>query len=339
MKKIILGLPQTFSLYKLIKRNLEFQGFEVIDISFPNHKFQYKNNSERIINFFRKTFLGDKHYKNSLIFRPFKKTISKKLTNITTPVDHALLIRADIYPKSIIKLVQSKSKKMVSYHWDGLDRFPQIYDYIKYFDRFFVFDQSDRNKVTLPLFTTTNFAFDFDNTELAINTEYDIFYIGSYNEERMHWIHKFLKTTKPLNQKLKFFIHYTNEGDNIKLLDPNITYINKHISFDENLSYVKNSKVILDLLNQTHNGLSFRIFEALFYNKKIITNNLTIQKYDFYHPNNIYIWTGRNLDGYEEFLKAPLFEIPCKLKEKYSFKNWINYILNIEPYTAIELPD
>ena len=108
MKTIILGLPQTFSLYNSIKKNLEFLGFEVIDISYPNHNFTYKNKIDRIVNTFRKVFLRDKHYKNKLIFAPHKKNVEQTLKDIEIKADFALLIRADIYPLEILNLIKKK---------------------------------------------------------------------------------------------------------------------------------------------------------------------------------------------------------------------------------------
>ena len=61
-KKLILGMPRTFSTYKVIIDRLEQLGYEVIDISYDNDVFKYKNLWDRFINLVRKisfiTFLG-----------------------------------------------------------------------------------------------------------------------------------------------------------------------------------------------------------------------------------------------------------------------------------------
>ena len=51
--------------------------------------------------------------------------------------------------------------------------------------------------------------------------------------------------------------------------------------------YYKQTKVIVDLVRQNQTGVSFRIFEAMAFEKKVITSNKNIVEYDFYNPANI----------------------------------------------------
>ena len=53
---------------------------------------------------------------------------------------------------------------------------------------------------------------------------------------------------------------------------------------------------------------------------------------------DVIIWNGQDFNGIEEFLQLPYYEIDATIREKYSFKNWIRYVLDIEPYQAITLP-
>ena len=94
---------------------------------------------------------------------------------------------------------------------------------------------------------------------------------------------------------------------------------------------------MVDFKTPIHNGLSFRAFEALGYQKKLITTNENIKKYDFYHPDNVFVWDGKDKNGLEEFIQRPYFKIDCAIREKYGFKNWIHYVLNIRPYQSISL--
>lgn len=50
------------------------------------------------------------------------------------------------------------------------------------------------------------------------------------------------------------------------------------------------------------------------------------------------MWDGKTFDGIDEFLATPYHELAPEIYEKYSFSNWIRYILNIEPHHKIELP-
>ena len=162
---LILGLPQGLGTNTLFVQNLEKSGINTIDISYTEHEFKYKNWREKTVNFFRKVFLNDKEYKNKLKFERHGQHVIDKLNAITTPVEYALLIRADIYPKSVLKQIREKSKTLIGYQWDGLHRFPAIYQYLDLFNRFYVFDKKDlkyKNHTFLPL---TNFYFELKNDQ------------------------------------------------------------------------------------------------------------------------------------------------------------------------------
>ena len=110
------------------------------------------------------------------------------------------------------------------------------------------------------------------------------------------------------------------------------------ISYQQNLDYARSSRILADFVISTHKGLSLRTFEAIGYRKKLITTNAEVKKYDFYHPSNIFIWGGETLDGLDEFIASPYQEIDPAIREKYSFGNWIRYVLNIRPHQPITLP-
>ena len=114
-----------------------------------------------------------------------------------------------------------------------------------------------------------------------------------------------------------------------------INYLTEHFSFDRNLQHVKKARVLVDFLNPKHRGLSLRVFEALCYDKKLVTTNDSIAEYDFYHPDNILIWDGVDLSGLAAFLAKPYHALDADIKAKYGFESWIRYGLDIEPYQAI----
>ena len=77
-------------------------------------------------------------------------------------------------------------------------------------------------------------------------------------------------------------------------------------------------------------GLSFRVFEAMSLEKKIITDNESIKTYDFYNPNNILILNKNitNLD--RSFFESPYQSIPEDVYEKYTLDSWINKVFGLD---------
>ncbi len=53
------------------------------------------------------------------------------------------------------------------------------------------------------------------------------------------------------------------------------------MSLDEVGDLIRRSEILIDIVRPGHAGLSFRFFDALFYRKKIITNNPSVMNYDF----------------------------------------------------------
>jgi hypothetical protein len=103
---------------------------------------------------------------------------------------------------------------------------------------------------------------------------------------------------------------------------------------------VADSKCIIDLHHDSvHSGLSFRTFEALGFNKKLITTNPIIKDYDFYDDQNIFFADETtDFSNINDFLNSDYKEIDPIIKNKYSFSNWIKYILEIDDNTPIEIP-
>lgn len=336
-KTIILGLPNNFDIGNLIKENLSSLGFNIIDVSYPEHISRKFTKKQKRTYKLRKILLNDKNYKSVLKFNPYRSEIERKINEIEQPVDYCLLIRADIYPIDFIQLLKQKSKLLVSYHWDGLHRFPAIKKLIPLFDRFFVFDANDLKTKHQNILPATNFYFDiFDAT--PVKKEYDLFFMGSCIKSRMPIILNFLNCLKAEALKRKFLIYSSCNKEQNTYKREDIVFFNKHISYKENIELLNKSNIVVDFLNGTHKGLSFRTFEAIQFDKKLITNNPTIVNYDFFHPNNFFYWNGNNNDELIEFCKLPFSPMDEKLKEKYSFSNWISYILNQKGHQAIDLP-
>lgn len=81
------------------------------------------------------------------------------------------------------------------------------------------------------------------------------------------------------------------------------------ISYDEILKIVAQSKVIIDLTQEKQSGLTLRPLEAIFFKKKLITNNVNIEKCRFYNKNNIYVIDTENIQIPITFFSSPYEEI------------------------------
>ena len=334
-KSIILALPEDVGLSDLIAKNFEYHGFDVI--YYRRQPYKYQRPTERTANFFRKNIFGDKSYKNRQQDKKALEKLNYDIMQRNTKIDYALFIRPDTFSIDFIKKIKSHVNKTIGYQWDGLDRFPDIFTRIKIFNDFYVFDSKDiLNYPEYDLKLTTNFYFDIDQNPILIKNKAKkvIYFVGAHLPQRISAINQFIKSADKLNLQIKFLIGLKRRRRRNKLLYNSecINFIRKNIDYSENLSNVKNSDILIDFVNNVHSGLSFRVFESIFYQKKLITNNTEVAKYDLYHEDNIYIWDGDeiNIDSLKSFLNKPYHILPSEVSNKYSFKTWYSSVLGID---------
>jgi len=337
---ILLGMPPDNGIFHLIETNLKYHGFNVINIVDDGSQFQYPSFYDWAQTKFRQLALRDKQAKQRLRLSQLHTQIADLLLR-NEQIDYALFIRADIYSEDILHLIRQHIRfNMVNYQWDGMNRYPNIKTRIPLFDRFYIFDPDDICAKFLP---NTNFYFDYD-LKLPLENNNDTFYFtGSHLPGRELLIHNFNSSARKKGWNLNFHIYCGSKRQhnfsNYKKLYPNnINIISHNISFLENLKNARRAKALVDLKAPDHNGLSFRIFESIGYQKKLITTNHNVKKYDFYHPNNIFIWDGIQFNGIDNFLETPYYPIDTTIREKYGFLNWIRYTLDLPPYQPINLP-
>lgn len=344
MEKItlLLGMPRVNAIYREIIADLNAHGFEVVDFSYEEHlRVQYLSWFHRLKTKWRQYVLRDNKAKllakSEAVWHRIRPELERRKA-----VDYALFIRGDIYHPRMLQKIRSYVRcGMLNYQWDGMDRFPLIWDCLADFDKCYVFDGADLNKASGILFPATNFY--FDHIDTAAEETSDFYFLGAHVPGRDDVIRQFAEQAGRLDWKLDFNIvcYQEKEMSVAREVYPaeSIHLRLNPFSFAENLAAVQRAKVLVDFKTPAHNGLSFRVFEALGYRKKLITTNTEVEKYDFYHPDNIFIWDGCSFDGIDDFLKRPCYELDAAIREKYSFGNWIRYILDLPPYLPIGLPE
>lgn len=103
---------------------------------------------------------------------------------------------------------------------------------------------------------------------------------------------------------------------------------NEYLTYEQYLKIAKQSNCLLDLVSSENYGLTLRPVEALFLNKKVITNFEGITKEELFSPNWVY-QLENGFSGLSDFVKGnALFDTRDKIKEKYSCNGWLNEIIN-----------
>ena len=98
------------------------------------------------------------------------------------------------------------------------------------------------------------------------------------------------------------------------------------VDYQEYLSVVMDSKCVVDVVPDRICGLTLRPLEALFYEKKLITNYEDIVNYDFYRKENIFVIGKDNMDKMAEFVNGPYKKIDEKIINYYCYEKWLKRI-------------
>ena len=95
------------------------------------------------------------------------------------------------------------------------------------------------------------------------------------------------------------------------------------VSYEDNITFLLSCRCIVEILQSSQAGLTMRPLEALFYRKKLLTNNVRIKEYDFYRKENIFIIGVDSWNGLSDFLFSPYVEVPTKIVDRYTIEGWI----------------
>lgn len=160
-------------------------------------------------------------------------------------------------------------------------------------------------------------------SNFEVEDEYDICFIGNDRgrESKLREIAIYCKKAK---LKTAFYMKksglpaYTDE-------ETEIHYIEQNMPYEKVLDIVKKSRCVLELIVETNRTCSLRVQEAVIYNKKILTDNLSVNKMPCCED-------GKNVSFFEKaedidvnFLKDNK-KVNYNYHEEYSLENWLKKI-------------
>lgn len=319
--KICLISFDFFSFDQNIALELKRRNIETHHIDISKYKYNYPNFLSKLNNFINKTF-----FKKNIKKIELEKDILRRLEKLGHH-DIILIMRPDQITIPTHLQIKAHTDKYITYIYDSSRRF-SINHLIKenIFDDIYSFDLSDCKKFGLKFITNYIYS---EKKEIipASQTDNSIFIILSI-DERLHLLNKIANYLSDNAIKYKFIIIGKRKPKNI---NPNIIYTSQPIFQEDLKNDLENFSIYLDLVRKGHNGLSFRIFEALAMQKKIITTNKSIRKYDFYTPNNILILDDKNPIAINpDFFNTPYEPLSDEIYHKYTIENWVKTVFNLE---------
>jgi hypothetical protein len=309
-----------------IANKLKEKGIDATHINMG--AYRYKNFSEKAYNAFSKIFLNKniKHVKR-------QEHVLEYLDKIG-PQDQILILNPHTLDYQTIEKIKPYTERLITYLYDNLSRYP-VEDKLSLFDKVYSFE--DKDVLNHGFEKITNYNYLSSTPQPSLRTELDIFYITSFDKRRIKILKKIVAKLTQLHIKSKIVIvgkqvwkeklnHYISNNSSFN----EVLLLKKPIGIDEVLNEYANSNVTLDLIRDGQEGLSFRVFEAMALEKKIITDNPSIVHYDFYDPQNI-LYLDKNLSNLDaSFFQSSYKSLPREVFKKYTLDNWVETLFSLK---------
>lgn len=284
----------------------------------------YENFGERLTNLFSKVFLG-----KNLKYQKRQKFVIEQLDKLGHQ-DQILVLNADTFDHSTLEYMKKCTNRFITFLYDNLDRCP-VQDKLHFFDKIYSFDDKDIEKHGFERLTNYNYL-PFLSQEKQ-NLSEDALYITSYDKKRIKQLDILSQKFEELRLKFDLYVIGKKSWKN-QLMKPfsknKIVFTRKRINHENLPEFYKRTKVILDLMRENQYGLSFRVFEAMALEKKIITDNEKIKNYDFYNLNNILVLNKDFSNITKEFFETPYQSLPEEIYKKYTLEKWVERVFNLE---------
>ena len=284
----------------------------------------YENFGERLTNLFSKVFFG-----KNLKYQKRQKFVIEQLDKLGYQ-DQILVLNADTFDHSTLEYMKKSTNRFITFLYDNLDRCP-VQDKLHFFDKIYSFDDKDIEKHGFERLTNYNYL-PFLSQEKQ-NPSEDALYITSYDKKRIKQLDILSQKFEELRLKFDLYVIGKKSWKN-QLMKPfsknKIVFTRKRINHENLPKFYKRTKVILDLMRENQYGLSFRVFEAMALEKKIITDNEKIKNYDFYNPNNILVLNKDFSNITKEFFETPYQSLPEEIYKKYTLEKWVERVFNLE---------
>ena len=317
---------------------LKQKGYDVTKIDFSDAaKFNERSFVNKYLNIFLRVVF---RYKNYLYKaeRKFNKKERSKLINRfckknTEKFDKVIVIRPDYLSQKSIHNLAKISTEMVGYFWDSISpgEALEVSKSAHLFKNLLIYDKIDLERYAfLNLKFITNFYYPIEQ-DLPKSEPKKLYYLGNITIERRDFILEKIISKISDKEQYQWNILFNNfpVRDYELLSNEHIQYITKSKDYIYHLEEMMRAYTVFDINPSYNNGLSFRFFEALYYETKIITTNKNVLEYDFYNTNNVFVYNNDTTsEEINAFLKLPFVKMNDSVIEKYRVDNWIKKIFS-----------
>lgn len=325
--KLLLIMPRFFDYPELITGELEDMGYEVDFFDDRPSTNAWIKAAIRI----NKNLIGT-------YIKKYFESVMKTVRNQKYDVIFLISGQSLSFSESMINEIKQcqKEAKFVLYQWDSQTNFPYIKQVQKYFDKCYSFDRRDIEETPKLKFLPLFYSRKYEEIGKRNNTnfKYDFCFVGTAHPKKYKFIKMMseqLKSVYP-NQFIYFFfpspiVYFYRKIMNNELRKAKYNEFHYVPLKGKDMNDVyESSRCVLDSAQDGQLGLTIRVLEALGAKKKLITTNEDVINYDFYKPEDIYVYDGK-IDLENVFFTHEYKEVSKEVYEKYSLRSWLKEIV------------
>lgn len=264
--------------------------------------------------------------------RPYEYLQSRKLKKLTYGLSDLLYLTYYRLPQEVKRLSQSYERINILFHNASLrkTRYPlAVFSFMKkypvtlnciyldvrdrvnvcgyanmlcekkVFDRVFTFDPNDAKKHNMELCFTPYSRINVERVE-----ENSQLYFCGTDAGRMYLLYQLWQNARRKSIAVKFDLVGCQQFKQFFEEDSKVYFHEAHVKYPQLLVEMQKSSCILDVTQYGQAGFTLRPYEAVVYNKKLLTNNKRIFEFQFYDER--YMRYFEKIDDIDwEWLKEP----------------------------------
>lgn len=211
-----------------------------------------------------------------------------------------------------------RNAKFVCYYQDTIASHGNVdNEWVKqFFDLTMSYDNGDAVKYGLRYYPTPYTKLDIVEAEAYKS---DAYYLGT-SKNRLPQILSYYDQLIQVGLNAQFYIT-GNDDDAVKKQYPGIHFI-ESMSYMENLKFVRNTKCIIEVMQEGAKGITPRTWEAIAYSKVLLTNNEFLHTTEYWNDTRMTL----NPEDVVSYIRKTDRDIDKIGAERLHPKNLIDYI-------------
>lgn len=277
--------------------------------------------------------------------KPYRPVVTKYYRQILSKnqnkqYDYVFVIKSEGIDEKIFAMLRQAFPKaeFILYLWDSVKNVPDGERKLSLYDRVLTFDHVDAEQYHLPLrplFCCKEYSAAPGSRE---SYRYDAAFIGTAHSIRPRVVRQVSKICEDQGGRMFSFLFLPHKLVYVynKLMNPAYRSIRRQdihfeaMSAEQIRGVYDQSRCILDVEHSDQRGLTMRTIEMMGMGKKLITTNTGIQKYDFYHPNNICVIDRDAPQIPKDFWTSPYVPVSQSILQRYSLRAFVEDIFDVK---------